>query len=364
MTEEIHDMSRVDSFMASRRRAMFFHSVWKPLLAGAVGAAIMSAAVIGSVWVILPKISVREVTVDHVIQKDVPFDNHVPQEKPFDNYVPHAKPFDLPKPVASAPPATPAEQKFVNRPEYESAEYKGRLVYDKDGFIRFDNDRTFYPPKHDPRTNESLDEVDSDVMYDTAPFLGDLAFCNKIPASKHQFKCLVIHNDIVNDLARTARPKTANDRPCANGGPCDTTKPTPSPDIHAEVGQPGTATTSAKAMVMVDVNVAGYPVEAMVDTGCSFPMSVPKVYADALMRVGLAERTGAATSILADGSEQSVDMIVIKQITVDGRTLQNVAASVAPSDNAPILLGLGSLNRLGPFKIEEGRLVFTSEQPA
>ena len=98
MTEEIHDMSRVDSFMASRRRAMFFHSVWKPMLAGAVGAAIMSAAVIGSVWVILPKISVREVTVDHVIQKDVPFDNHVPQDKPFDNYVPHAKPFDLPVP--------------------------------------------------------------------------------------------------------------------------------------------------------------------------------------------------------------------------------------------------------------------------
>ena len=49
-------MSRVDSFMASRRRAMIFHSVWKPMLAGAVGAAIMAATVIGSVWVILPKI--------------------------------------------------------------------------------------------------------------------------------------------------------------------------------------------------------------------------------------------------------------------------------------------------------------------
>ena len=73
MTEEIHDMSRVDSFMASRRRAMFFHSVWKPMLAGAVGAAIMSAAVIGSVWVILPKISTRDVVVDHVVPHEVPF---------------------------------------------------------------------------------------------------------------------------------------------------------------------------------------------------------------------------------------------------------------------------------------------------
>ena len=111
MTEEIHDMSRVDSFMASRRRAMFFHSVWKPMLAGAVGAAIMSAAVIGSVWVILPKISVREVVVDHVVPKDVPFDLPVPQTKPFDNYVPQAKPFDVPVPTpqAALPPKPVAD---------------------------------------------------------------------------------------------------------------------------------------------------------------------------------------------------------------------------------------------------------------
>src|SRR5580698_10599676 len=36
-----------------------------------------------------------------------------------------------------------------------------------------------------------------------------------------------------------------------------------------------------------------------------------------------------------------------------------VEAAVSPSDTAPVLLGLGALNRLGPFKIEEGRLVFT-----
>jgi hypothetical protein len=257
---------------------MFFHSVWKPMLAGAVGAAIMSAAVIGSVWVILPKISTRDIVVDHVVPHEVPFDNHTPQDKPFDNYIPHDKPFDVPtpapKPVASAPPATPAEKKFVSRPEYESAEYKGRLVYDKDGFIRFDNDRFFYPPVHDPKTGEPLDEVDSDVMYDTAPFLGDLAFCNKIPESKRQFKCLVIHNDRITDLATTARSKTANDRPCANGLKCDTTQPTPSVDSPKPFADKTTSneTRPASAMVMVDVNVAGYPVTAMVDTGCSFPI--------------------------------------------------------------------------------------------
>jgi predicted aspartyl protease len=371
LTEEIHDMGRVDSFMASRRRAMIFHSVWKPMLAGAVGAAIMAATVIGSVWVILPKISTREVVVDHVTPKDVPFDLPVPQAKPFDNYVPQVKLFDVPKlppqaalppkPVADAPPATPAEQRFVNRPEYESADYKGRLEYDGDGFIRFSADKVFYPSKRNPMGVEVDDALpDTTVMYDTKPFWGDLAFCNNVPSKKNLFKCLVIHNDVVTDLETTIRPKTAEDRPCAYGYKCDpsqSTQTTPDKTTSNE-------TKSATTMVMVDVNVAGYPVEAMVDTGCSFPMSVPKAYADALMRVGLAERTGAATSILADGREQSVEMIVIKQITVEGRTLSNVAASVAPSDNAPILLGLGALTKLGPYSIQEGRLVFTGEQPA
>jgi hypothetical protein len=48
----------------------------------------------------------------------------------------------------------------------------------------------------------------------------------------------------------------------------------------------------------------------------------------------------------------------------DGRVLTDVEASVAPSQIAPILLGLGALNRLGAFKIEEGRLVFAGERPA
>ena len=61
------------------------HAAWRPLLARAVGAAL----VIGAVWVALPKFSVREVVVDRVIQRDVPFANHIPQDKPFDNYVPH-----------------------------------------------------------------------------------------------------------------------------------------------------------------------------------------------------------------------------------------------------------------------------------
>ena len=86
--------------------------------------------------------------------------------------------------------------------------------------------------------------------------------------------------------------------------------------------------------------------------------------ADALIRVGLAINAGSTPSTLADGSTHDIGVIMIKEITADGRTLHDVAASVSDSDNAPVLLGLGALNRLGPYSIQEGRLVFTGEQPA
>jgi hypothetical protein len=318
----------------------------------------MSAAVIGSVWAILPKISTREVVIDHVIQHDVPFDNHVPQDKPFDNYVPHDMRFDLPvpqastppKPVASAPPdmgpqspyaaKTPEENKFVDKPEYNSAAYHGRIVKSTDGrALSFADGQSFSPGHWDPSTQKSVS--DPNKAFDSDAYIGDLGMC--VPESDHKelWECTAMHNGREVAIYHKPYHASAADGPPASG-----------------------PTTSAQNMVMVDVTVGSYPVEAMVDTGCSFPMSVPKVYADALIRVGLAARTGAATSILADGSEHSVDMIVIKQIAVNDRILRGVAASVAPNDNAPILLGLGALNHLGPYSIQEGRLVFTGEQPA
>jgi gag-polyprotein putative aspartyl protease len=357
VTEEIHDMSRVDSFMASRRRAMFFHSVWKPMLAGAVGAAIMSAAVIGSVWVILPKISTREVVVDHVIQREVPFDNHIPRDKPFDNYVPHSKPSDVPaptpKPVASAPPMgpdspyapkTPDEKKFTDQPEYKDATYHGRIIKSTDGrSLSFEDGQGFSPAHWNPVTQKS--ESDQNRAFDSDEYVGDLGMCVPDKDHKELWECTAMHNGQVVDIHhKPYEPK---------GGL--------SPDKTTDAGPPTTAATN---MVNVKVDVAGYPVEAMVDTGCSFPMSIPQVLADALIRVGRAVKAGSTPSMLADGQTQEVDVVLIKSITVVGRTLDTVEASVAPSNTAPILLGLGALNRLGTFKIEEGRLVFTDGQPA
>jgi predicted aspartyl protease len=115
-------------------------------------------------------------------------------------------------------------------------------------------------------------------------------------------------------------------------------------------------------MVSVDVDLGGdYPVKATVDTGCTWPMSLPNSIADVLLKKALATYAGTTKTTLADGNTETVDVIMINSITVDGRVLQGVEAVVAPSPIAPVLLGLGALNRLGKFNIDNGRIVFTSD---
>jgi hypothetical protein len=338
---------------------MFLHSVWRPLLAGAVGAAITAATVIGGVWVVLPKITTHDVVVDHVIPRDVPFDNHTPQTKPFDNYVPHDKPFDLPvpapKPVADAAPPTMGpdspyapktedEKKFTANPEYKNATYRGRIVKSRDGSeLSFEDGRNFHPAHVIAGTKTVVN--DENRAYDSDPFVGDLGMCvqNK---DDELWLCTASHNGQAVPITHSQKSASA--------------EPTQPP---ADLGGGG-PTVAAANMVSVKVDVAGYQVEAMVDTGCSWPMAIPSALAQALVRDGRAIFAGVTKTILANGKQVDVDIVLIKSITVDGRTLDSVEAAATQTNGGSTLLGLGALNRLGPFKIEEGRLVFTSEQPA
>ena len=352
MSDDRHDFSRLDQYMRNRQRVAFMHSVWRPMLAGAAGAALVVAAV----YVTLPRFSVREVVVPQVTMKpvDVPDITLKPVEVPVDKIVPHEVVIDVPKivthdapppakpptpapapPIASpdmGPPApyaakTPAEAKFVDKPEYKDARYHGRIIKSVDGHeLSFQDGMNFHPAHWDDAAGHIV--YDPDDVIPSDPFIGDLGMCTPEPGHPSMWDCVVMHDGV--EIPIGAPPHDAN-------------------------------TDTQIRMVMVDVMIGDYPIAALVDTGCAFPMSVPKVYADLLIKIGLAERFGEATSILADGTEHRVDMIVIHSITVDGRTLRNVAASVIPNPNAPILLGLGALNQLGAFSIEGRRLVFTGQ---
>jgi hypothetical protein len=218
MENEVHDMSRVDSFMASRRRAMFFHSVWKPMMAGAVGAAIISATIIGTMWVASPKLHFNEIEVPRIVQRDVEVDHVVPK----DVEVPHivTKDVEVPniilkdvtvpapaptKPVADLGPQlgpdspyaakTPEEKKFVAQPEYKTAELRGRIVKSRDGrSLSFEDGKDFSPAKWDPATGKS---VDNPARADeTDQFIGDLGMCTPVKEHPEMVTCVALHNGV------------------------------------------------------------------------------------------------------------------------------------------------------------------------
>jgi predicted aspartyl protease len=237
---------------------------------------------------------------------------------------------------------TQKEKDFTERPEYKSAKLKGHLVADADGYIRFDDGQTFIPLKPNPTTG--LLELDKGSMYDTTPYLGDLGYCDAIPGSESKtanhtplFDCQTIHKDVIVSLNTTYKKKTAS---------------------------AATPQHTNADMIQVDVNADGYPIRAAVDTGCQWPMAITQAIADALVVNGHATRAGQTTAILADGSKRDVAVIMIKSITVDGRTIEGVEATVSPGDGAMILLGLGALNRLGKFSIDNGKIVFAAGPPA
>ena len=431
----IHDTSRIDAFMAARRKSMVLHALWRPMLAGAVGAAI----IVGAVWaasprlhineIEVPRITYREVTVPNIIEKSVTVD--VPHVVTKDVEVPRIilKDTLMPGPQASAggssngsgaaggggtgrastPPIadlpkspiadpemgpqspyaakTPEENKFVDQPEYKTASIHGRIVKSRNGTgLWFEDGSNFDAAHWDAVSKTSVKDPAFGV--DSDPFVGDLGMCVEEKGRKDLYDCYAFHNgqqvEIPNQRmdVTSAAPQQWHDYqidppsipasqptgtwkdPNGKGPVTDATSPCPT---ASENGLPilvcGKPTTPAESMVEVVVDVDGYPVNAMVDTGCSWPMSIPSALADLLVKQHRAETAPFAKSTLADGTLQNTAVVVIDYITVDGRHLRNVTAAIAPN-GAPILLGLGSLNRLGPYTIADGKVVFTGSQPS
>jgi gag-polyprotein putative aspartyl protease len=417
---EIHDTSRIDAFMASRRRAMFLHALWRPMLAGAAGAAL----IVGAVWVasprlhyneievprvtfkdvIIPNVITKDVTVDHVVPRDVEVDHVVPHDVSVDHYVGRDSPGDLtgPRPglgaptsgpQASAPPATgpqgsgastsaaappkagpdspyaartPDEKKFVDQPAYQSAEYRGRIVKSRDGLaLSFEDGKDYWPGHWNETTHVS--ERIKDKAFETDEFVGDLGMCAPVKDRAPLVTCTAFHNGQQVGMVYKEAPAHATPQPASPSTACVSANGLPILEPRCEPKpapakfEPG-GTQPADQMVKVYVDVAGYPLSAMVDTGCSWPMSMSKMYADTLVSDGRATRTTPAKSTLADGSVHDAEVVVLNQITVDGHVLKDVVAAVSESNTAPTLLGLGALNRLGDYHIVDGRIEFTGEQ--
>jgi hypothetical protein len=333
VTEEIHDTSHLDRYLQTRQRVSLLNASWRPMLAGAAGAAL----VVATVWVASPRFHYNDIEVPRITMRDVVVPNIVTKdvEIPTPKFVPRVI---APPPIARNPPRsdapkTPEEQKFHDRPEYKDAIYRGRIVKSRDGHVlSFQDGRDFNPAHWDDAAGKIV--YDPDQVIPSDEFVGDLGMCVPEKGREGMWDCTAMHNGVEVHIS-------GDD----NGSPV---KP-----------QSSTPTLDAVNMINVDIDIGYRVISAEVDTGCSWPMAMPRSLADELLKRGLATRAGSSKAVLADESTHDVDIILIKAITVEGRVLHDVEASVSPT--ALILLGLGALNRLGPFKIEDGRLVFTGE---
>jgi hypothetical protein len=207
------DTSRLDAFLASRRRATMLHALWRPVLAGAVASLAVSVAI----WAVLPRFDVREVVVDHVVQHDVSVDHVIPHDVPIDIPFPHVVPA-APETSAAAP-RTPEERRFEAGKDWQdpSVVVRGRILrQDGRGFVLAtdEGEQSFYPAKigSDGRPVPNLA-----VRSVVAPYLGDLCFCSRLPIGT--FHCVALHNGVETAIAQVpiggtaARPLTGASAP-------------------------------------------------------------------------------------------------------------------------------------------------------
>jgi hypothetical protein len=299
----------------------------------------------------VPRVNTHEVTIDapkvntHEVTIDVPRVNthevtiDVPKVNTHEVTIPMPTPKPEPAPaVSSLPPKTPdtTEKKFIEDPDYKNADINGRIA-SQDGLgFRFDNGQGMRPV-HEDGTPDLERRISVDGL------IGDYAYCNVKNAIAKVYNCYVVHNDVTQPVPMVPA-----------------TWPAKSSDVTSPQANPTPAATLPAAnMVTANVAVGGWVMNALVDTGCSWPLSLSQHIADALVAKGEAFRAGSSASTLADGSSKDVEIIMIRTIDVEGHVLHEVEAAVSESAFAPTLLGLGALKRIGKFNIANGRITFS-----
>jgi hypothetical protein len=207
MTDEINDFSRVDAYAAGRRRALQAREMWKPALAGALASLAVSAAL----WVVLPRFTVREVVVDHVVPHDVSVDHVIPHDVPIDIPIPRVVP-TAPETSAVAP-RTPAERRFEGGKDWQDPNVvvRGRIVRQEGrGFVLAtdEGETSFFPAKIGP---DGRPQPNLAVKSVVAPYLGDLCLCSQLPAGT--FHCVALHGGVEAEIRQIPIPGPTSGKP-------------------------------------------------------------------------------------------------------------------------------------------------------
>lgn len=109
----------------------------------------------------------------------------------------------------------------------------------------------------------------------------------------------------------------------------------------------------------IPCKVNGQSLEFIFDTGAS-SVCISKELASSLFEKGLLLKQdiiGTGTSEIADGSIVKNTIINIKELTISSKKMTNIKAVVIEGQNAPLLLGLNAIQKLGKIQLDQNRLI-------
>jgi aspartyl protease family protein len=138
------------------------------------------------------------------------------------------------------------------------------------------------------------------------------------------------------------------------GGPAPTYAPASAPAS----GSTEIALTSKGGSHYVNGTVNGAAVQFAIDTGATLTqITIP--FAEQLADQGQlskADLRGVRSFSMANGTGQKQLLVTLASVTIGGRTVHNVAATIAPA-GSPTLLGQSFLQHFGSYTIDNRRNV-------
>ena len=109
----------------------------------------------------------------------------------------------------------------------------------------------------------------------------------------------------------------------------------------------------------ISCKVNGILMNFIFDTGAS-EVSISLTEAMFLMKQGLLRDEDIKEEVkykLANGKVENGTKIILKQIDIDGLILEDIEASIVHNLDAPLLLGLNAISKLGKVVLEEDKLI-------
>lgn len=109
----------------------------------------------------------------------------------------------------------------------------------------------------------------------------------------------------------------------------------------------------------IPCKVNGIPMEFIFDTGAT-NVTISITEALFLSKQGLLKKEDIKNSInyqIANGEIKEGIEIILRKIEIEGLVIENVTATIVHEQNAPLLLGMTALSKLGKISIENNNLI-------